>query len=140
MDVLAAFLVTFVTPYILPSMGSNIGWIFGSVAAFSMAWAILFFPELKVSDQTFDRLSSILTESSTARWRKSTICLPQSCPLGDSKDTRRRVQSVCSLIWRRRWKCRPRRSSRMRQIHRRLSNVQSPLDCHRTRHSAALIA
>ena len=47
MDVAAAFLVTFVTPYLLPSMGSNIGWIFGSVAAFSVIWAIFFFPELK---------------------------------------------------------------------------------------------
>lgn len=29
-------------------MGVNIGWIFGSVAAFSVIWGILFFPELKV--------------------------------------------------------------------------------------------
>ncbi|KAJ9138582.1 General substrate transporter [Coniochaeta hoffmannii] len=46
-DVLAAFLVTFVTPYLLPHMGSNIGWIFGSVAAFSVVWGFFFFPELK---------------------------------------------------------------------------------------------
>ncbi|KAJ5097379.1 hypothetical protein N7456_008100 [Penicillium angulare] len=46
-DVVAAFLVTFVTPYLLPHMGVNIGWIFGSVAAFSVVWGILFFPELK---------------------------------------------------------------------------------------------
>jgi len=30
-------------------MGSNIGWIFGSVAAFSVVWGFFFFPELKVS-------------------------------------------------------------------------------------------
>ncbi|KAH8811051.1 hypothetical protein F5884DRAFT_819467 [Xylogone sp. PMI_703] len=46
-DVAAAFLVTFVTPYLLPSMGVNIGWIFGSVAVFSVIWGFLFFPELK---------------------------------------------------------------------------------------------
>ncbi|KAJ9150704.1 General substrate transporter [Pleurostoma richardsiae] len=46
-DVIAAFLVTFVTPYLLPSMGVKIGWIFGSVAAFSLIWGIFFFPELK---------------------------------------------------------------------------------------------
>ncbi|CAL5865892.1 uncharacterized protein PFLUO_LOCUS98 [Penicillium psychrofluorescens] len=46
-DVTGAFLVTFVTPYILPSLGSGIGWIFGSVAAFSTIWGFLFFPELK---------------------------------------------------------------------------------------------
>ncbi|OAA63769.1 General substrate transporter [Niveomyces insectorum RCEF 264] len=46
-DVIAAFLVTFVTPYLLPGMGVKIGWIFGSVAAFSVIWGILFFPELK---------------------------------------------------------------------------------------------
>lgn len=45
----AAFLVTFVTPYLLPSLGVHIGWIFGSVALFSVIWGILFFPELKVS-------------------------------------------------------------------------------------------
>lgn len=28
-------------------MGVNIGWIFGSVAAFSVVWSYLFFPELK---------------------------------------------------------------------------------------------
>lgn len=48
-DVLAAFLVTFVTPYLLPSMGISIGWIFGSVAAFSVVWGFFFFPELKVN-------------------------------------------------------------------------------------------
>lgn len=48
-DVLAAFLVTFVTPYLLPDMGVNIGWIFGSVALFSVIWSAIFFPELKVS-------------------------------------------------------------------------------------------
>ena len=48
-DVAAAFLITFVTPYLLPSMGVNIGWIFGSVACFSIIWGSLFFPELKVS-------------------------------------------------------------------------------------------
>ncbi|RSL85125.1 hypothetical protein CEP51_003514 [Fusarium floridanum] len=46
-DVAAAFLVTFVTLYLLPSMGVNIGWIFGSVACFSVIWGFLFFPELK---------------------------------------------------------------------------------------------
>ncbi|CAK7224870.1 hypothetical protein SBRCBS47491_005701 [Sporothrix bragantina] len=46
-DVIAAFLVTFVTPYLLPGMGVKIGWIFGSVALFSFIWGILFFPELK---------------------------------------------------------------------------------------------
>ncbi|OQV03352.1 hypothetical protein CLAIMM_08404 [Cladophialophora immunda] len=46
-DVVAAFLVTFVTPYLLPGMGVNIGWIFGSVALFSTLWGALFFPELK---------------------------------------------------------------------------------------------
>ncbi|PSR78135.1 general substrate transporter [Coniella lustricola] len=45
--VAAAFLVTFVTPYLLPSMGINIGWIFGSVAAFSVVWSYFFYPELK---------------------------------------------------------------------------------------------
>lgn len=30
-------------------MGVHIGWIFGSVALFSVIWGILFFPELKVS-------------------------------------------------------------------------------------------
>ena len=29
-------------------MGVNIGWIFGSVAFFSVVWAFFFFPELKV--------------------------------------------------------------------------------------------
>ncbi|RMJ11839.1 hypothetical protein CDV36_008500 [Fusarium kuroshium] len=52
-DVAAAFLVTFVTPYLLPSMGVNIGWIFGSVACFSVIWGFLFFPELKV-DELFE--------------------------------------------------------------------------------------
>jgi SP family sugar:H+ symporter-like MFS transporter len=33
-------------------MGVNIGWIFGSVAAFSVVWGFLFFPELKVSSHT----------------------------------------------------------------------------------------
>lgn len=47
-DVVAAFLVTFVTPYLLPSMGVKIGWIFGSVGAFSILWGYFFFPELKV--------------------------------------------------------------------------------------------
>jgi len=28
-------------------MGVNIGWIFGSVAAFAIIWSYLFFPELK---------------------------------------------------------------------------------------------
>jgi SP family sugar:H+ symporter-like MFS transporter len=51
-DVAAAFLVTFVTPYLLPKMGVNIGWIFGSVAAFSIVWGFLFFPELKVSSSS----------------------------------------------------------------------------------------
>ncbi|KAH8881843.1 general substrate transporter [Thozetella sp. PMI_491] len=46
-DVAAAFLVTFVTPYLLPNMGVNIGWIFGSVALFAGVWAFFFFPELK---------------------------------------------------------------------------------------------
>ncbi|KIW33511.1 hypothetical protein, variant [Cladophialophora immunda] len=46
-DVLASFLVTFVTPYLLPGMGSSIGWIFGSVACFAVVWGALFFPELK---------------------------------------------------------------------------------------------
>ncbi|ORX38012.1 general substrate transporter [Kockovaella imperatae] len=46
-DVLAAFLVTFVTPYILPALGVNIGWIFGGVAILCVPWGYLFFPELK---------------------------------------------------------------------------------------------
>ncbi|KAL1866974.1 hypothetical protein VTK73DRAFT_4443 [Phialemonium thermophilum] len=46
-DVVAAFLVTFVTPYLLPGMGVKIGWIFGSVGLFSLFWGIFFFPELK---------------------------------------------------------------------------------------------
>jgi SP family sugar:H+ symporter-like MFS transporter len=29
-------------------MGVNIGWIFGSVAGFSVVWSYFFFPELKV--------------------------------------------------------------------------------------------
>ncbi|KAG9250966.1 general substrate transporter [Emericellopsis atlantica] len=46
-DVAAAFLVTFVTPYVLPILGVNIGWIFGSVCAFTVVWGWFFFPELK---------------------------------------------------------------------------------------------
>lgn len=46
-DVLAAFLITFVTPYLLPVMSVRIGWIFGSVAAFAAVWGWFFFPELK---------------------------------------------------------------------------------------------
>lgn len=48
-----SFLVTFVTPYILPSMGVNIGWIFGSVALLCVPWGILFMPELKVRPSPF---------------------------------------------------------------------------------------
>lgn len=34
-------------------MGVNIGWIFGSVAAFSVVWGAIFFPELKVCFSEF---------------------------------------------------------------------------------------
>lgn len=67
MDVVAAFLVTFVTPYLLPSMGSNIGWIFGSVAAFSVVWSVLFFPELKVGLKLVSSMSFVLECLSSAR-------------------------------------------------------------------------
>lgn len=44
-------------------MGVNIGWIFGSVAAFSVVWSALFFPELKVSLRLVDIFSSFPYES-----------------------------------------------------------------------------
>lgn len=66
MDVAAAFLVTFVTPYILPSLGSNIGFIFGSVAAFSVVWASFFFPELK--GRTLEEIDDLFAAKLPA-WR-----------------------------------------------------------------------
>ncbi|CAL5868250.1 uncharacterized protein PFLUO_LOCUS2474 [Penicillium psychrofluorescens] len=50
-DVLAAFLVTFVTPYLLanpgPNLGPKIGWIFAAAAYLSGLFGIFFTPELK---------------------------------------------------------------------------------------------
>lgn len=50
-DVLAAFLVTFVTPYLLanpgPNMGPKIGWIFAAAGYLSGLFGIFFTPELK---------------------------------------------------------------------------------------------
>ncbi|CAK7199486.1 hypothetical protein SEUCBS139899_002166 [Sporothrix eucalyptigena] len=49
-DVLAAFLVTFVTPYLLanpgPNMGPNIGWIFAAAGYLSGFFGVFFTPEL----------------------------------------------------------------------------------------------
>lgn len=42
-------------------MGVNIGWIFGSVAAFSVVWAYFFFPELKVRTLTCPTAYETLT-------------------------------------------------------------------------------
>ncbi len=50
-DVLAAFLVTFTTPYLLanpgPNLGPKIGWIFASAAYLSGFFGVFFTPELK---------------------------------------------------------------------------------------------
>lgn len=50
-DVLAAFLVTFATPYLLanpgPNMGSKIGWIFAAAGYLLGLFGIFFTPELK---------------------------------------------------------------------------------------------
>ncbi|KAJ9635684.1 hypothetical protein H2204_005644 [Knufia peltigerae] len=50
-DVLAAFLVTFATPYLLakpsPNLGAKVGWIFAAAAYLSGFFGIFFTPELK---------------------------------------------------------------------------------------------
>jgi SP family sugar:H+ symporter-like MFS transporter len=84
-DVLAAFLVTFVTPYILPALGVNIGeysgfyrisgwdpysrvsaWIFGGVAGFGSIWGFFFFPELK--GRSLEEVDEVF-DSKTPAWR-----------------------------------------------------------------------
>lgn len=50
-DVVAAFVVTFVTPYLLKphyaNLSSKVGFIFGGFTTLYLVWAILFLPELK---------------------------------------------------------------------------------------------
>ena len=95
MDVAAAFLVTFVTPYILPSLGVNIGWIFGSVSALCVVWGALFFPELKVS--LFTSIFAYVFRAALSK--KWTSCsLPISNP-GNSPNIRVLVSDLCSTPW-----------------------------------------
>ncbi|KAK1764481.1 general substrate transporter [Phialemonium atrogriseum] len=50
-DVVAAFVVTFVTPYLIKpeyaNLSSKVGFIFGGFTTFYLIWAIFFLPELK---------------------------------------------------------------------------------------------
>lgn len=50
-DVIAAFVVTFVTPYLIKpeyaNLSSKVGFIFGGFTTFYLIWAIFFLPELK---------------------------------------------------------------------------------------------
>ena len=46
-SVIAAWLIVFIMPYLLDSIGPNIGWVFGSVAAISVVWTYFFVPELQ---------------------------------------------------------------------------------------------
>lgn len=50
-DVVAAFVVTFVTPYLIKpqyaDLSSKVGFIFGGFTTLYMIWAIFFLPELK---------------------------------------------------------------------------------------------
>lgn len=52
-DLIAAWLVSFTSPYIMNEpyggIGGNIGYIFGGIAALGLVFAILVVPELKVS-------------------------------------------------------------------------------------------
>ncbi|KAK2763691.1 hypothetical protein FQN54_009307 [Arachnomyces sp. PD_36] len=58
-NVIAAWLVAFVVPYLLDIIGANIGWLFGGVSVFATFYAYLFVPEimnrsLEELDQLFD--------------------------------------------------------------------------------------
>lgn len=50
-DVVAAFVVTFVTPYLIKphyaNLSSKVGFIFGGFTTLYLIWAIFFLPELK---------------------------------------------------------------------------------------------
>ena len=50
-DVLAAFVVTFATPYLInpgyANLSSKVGFIFGGFTTIFLVWAIFFLPELK---------------------------------------------------------------------------------------------
>lgn len=50
-DVVAAFVVTFVTPYLIKpehaNLSSKVGFIFGALTTLYLIWAVFFLPELK---------------------------------------------------------------------------------------------
>ena len=107
-DVLAAFLVTFVTPYLLPTMGVNIGWIFGSVALFASIWGFFFFPELKVSRSSCYGFSLMArcscevgadSDHSVARSRRSMSSSRPTYPPGNSPSTRPMALAVFLPHW-----------------------------------------
>ena len=50
-SVVAAWLVSFVVPYLLDRIGSNIGWVFGGISAASVIWTYFYVPELYVGRQ-----------------------------------------------------------------------------------------
>lgn len=47
LNVIAAWLVSFTVPYLLARIGSNIGWVFGSIATISIVYTYFFVPELQ---------------------------------------------------------------------------------------------
>lgn len=69
-DVLAAFLVTFVTPYLLanpgPNLGPNIGWIFAAAGYLSGFFGIFFTPEL--TGRTLEEVDEMF-EAKIPAWR-----------------------------------------------------------------------
>ncbi|KAI0473559.1 general substrate transporter [Xylariaceae sp. FL0804] len=53
-NVVAAFLVAFCVPYMLDSIGSNIGWIFGGFSVVATIYAYFRVPEIMELDELFD--------------------------------------------------------------------------------------
>lgn len=73
-DLIAAWLVSFTSPYIMNEpyggIGGNIGYIFGGIAALGLVFAILIVPELKVCLSPVSLVGSLLNPSRAVDSRK----------------------------------------------------------------------
>ncbi|CAL5867003.1 uncharacterized protein PFLUO_LOCUS1215 [Penicillium psychrofluorescens] len=64
-NVVAAWLVAFVVPYLLDAIGSNIGWIFGAFSIFAMVYAYFRVPE--IMNRSLEELDELFENHVSAR-------------------------------------------------------------------------